>query len=313
MGAEYNGAAGDGDRRGSGRPAAREELDRRLRGGRPLVLDGATGTELERRGLRTGLPLWSTHALLEAPETVAEIHRSYRRAGADIVTADTFRTQRRTLARANLGDRDRELTALAVTLARRAEASWVAGSAPPLEDCYRPDLVPDRGPLEREHAIHADNLASAGVDLILVETMNCVREASAACTAAVATGLPCWVSFVCWEGASLLSGEPLAEAVDRVCRQGARAVLVNCLPPSSVPACLPVLSAAGIPFGVYANLGAPDDETGFRRSEDCGPAEFARLARQWLAAGARIVGGCCGTTPEHIAAVAEEVRGSVAP
>ena len=146
----------------------RKELARafreRLARGPALLLDGALGTELERRGCPAGLPLWSTHALLEAPERVAEIHGDYAEAGAEILTANTFRTQRRTLQRAtasreNLGTRDAELTQLAVDLARTGAASvdrpvWIAGSAPPLEDCYRPDRVPDDEALEREHSIH---------------------------------------------------------------------------------------------------------------------------------------------------------------
>ena len=81
-------------------PGAQASLRERLARGRSVLLDGATGTELERRGYAAGLPLWSTHALLDAPDAVAEIHADYARAGADILTANTFRTQRRTLQRA---------------------------------------------------------------------------------------------------------------------------------------------------------------------------------------------------------------------
>jgi S-methylmethionine-dependent homocysteine/selenocysteine methylase len=285
-----------------------ERLSQRLQSGRPVLLDGATGTELERRGIATRLPLWSAAALVHAPELVGQIHRDYASAGAEALTANTFRTQRRTLAREGLGDRAAELTALAVGLAREAAASadarpLVLGSDPPLEDCYRPDLVPDPASLEREHAEHCENLAAAGVDAILCETHNCLREACAAARAASATGLPVLVSFVCWEGATLLSGERLADAVLAVRALRPAALLVNCLPPSNVMACLPVLASAGLPFGVYANLGAPDDATGFRRSETVTPRDFAAAASGWVAAGARLVGGCCGTAPAHIEAI----------
>ncbi len=294
MSAEYNGAS-----------EAAAALERRLRHGPPLILDGATGTELERLGVETGLPLWSTHALLHAPDAVRRIHRAYREAGSEIVTANTFRTQRRTLARAGLGDRDAELTRLAVDLAREAgHRGWVAGSAPTLEDCYRPDLVPEPDALAEEHARHAANLAEAGVDLVLAETLNTVRETTAACTAARRVGLPCWASFVCGRGATLLSGEPLAEAVAAAVSCDAVAVLVNCVPPSRVADCLGDLARSGRPFGVYANLGEPDGESGSGRTEDCSPERFARHAEGWIAAGARIVGGCCGTSPAHIAAIA---------
>ena len=289
----------------------------RIAAGPPLLLDGATGTELERRGLYTGLPLWSSHALLDAPRAVAAVHADYARAGAEIVTANTFRTQRRTLGRADgigpsLGERDLELTGLAVELAREGAASaghrvLVAGSAPTLEDCYQPDRVPGPESLRREHTRHAENLAQAGADLILVETMNTVREAAAAARAARATGLPLLVSFVSWRGARLLSGEPLSEAVRAVRPFAPLAVLVNCLPPSAVPACLALLGRGDLAYGVYANLGEPEGERGFERSEDCSPGEFARHAAAWVRAGARLVGGCCGTTPAHIGALSRSL------
>jgi S-methylmethionine-dependent homocysteine/selenocysteine methylase len=189
---------------------------------------------------------------------------------------------------------------------------FVVGSAPPLEDCYRPDLVPEPQALAREHEDHARNLARAGVDAILVETMNSVREAVAATRAARAQRLPVLASFVCWDGARLLSGEPLETAALAVRDAGADAVLVNCLPPSNVLACLPALARADLPFGAYANLGEPNDETGFTRSEGCSPETFARHAASWVDAGAQLVGGCCGTTPDHLRAVAQSLRGRVA-
>jgi S-methylmethionine-dependent homocysteine/selenocysteine methylase len=293
-------------------PRKRESLAERLQRAGPLILDGATGTELERRGVATQLPLWSADALLRAPALVQRIHRDYAEAGAEAITANTFRTQRRTLARNGLGDRAAELTALAVRLAREACANaasspLVLGSDPPLEDCYRPDLVPDDAALASEHAEHCANLAAAGVDAILCETHNSAREACAAARAAIETGLPVLVSFVCWKGATLLSGERLADAVEAVRTLGPAALLVNCLPASNVMACLPVLAGAGLPFGAYANLGAPDDESGFRRSESLSPRGFAAAAAVWVAAGARLVGGCCGTTPAHIEAIRQRI------
>ncbi|MBW2371838.1 MAG: homocysteine S-methyltransferase family protein [Deltaproteobacteria bacterium] len=285
----------------------RPNLPARLRRGPPLLLDGATGTELEARGVRSELPLWSSHALLEAPDVLAAIHRDYARAGAEALTAASFRTQRRTLERAGLASRAAELSAQAVTLARRAGGDvYVLGSAPPLEDCYRPDLVPDDESLRREHAEHAGNLAAAGADAILAETHNTAREARAAVAAAAAVGLPVIVSFVCGADARLLSGEPLAEALDAVVPLAPLAVGVNCLPPSAVGACLEILAATGVPFGVYANLGAPGAEPAAPRSAACSPHDYAAHAQAWARAGARFVGGCCGTTPAHLSAVAAQ-------
>jgi homocysteine S-methyltransferase len=83
--------------------------------------------------------------------------------------------------------------------------------------------------------------------------------------------------------------------------------MVNCLPPRNVGACLPALAGRAVPFGVYANLGAPDDASGFRRSDDCTPEVFADQALRWHGAGARILGGCCGTTPEHLRVIARRL------
>jgi S-methylmethionine-dependent homocysteine/selenocysteine methylase len=278
-----------------------------------LVLDGATGTELERRGAAAALPLWSARALIEAPELVAAIHRDYVNAGADIITANTFRTQRRALERGGVGERAEELTRSAVELARRAAPEgatdrevFVVGSAPPLEDCFRPDLVPGDHELAREHAEHAEHLAAAGVDGILIETMNSGREALAALWAARATGLPSLVSFVCWDGARLLSNEPLRSALARIEPARPDAVLVNCLPASNVATCLTVLRDAKRPFGLYPNLGAPTAAGG--HSEALKPSELAERVSTWRDAGASVFGGCCGTTPAHMLAIAQRLR-----
>lgn len=294
-------------------PPARARLEERL-SERPLVLDGATGTELERLGAPTSLPLWSATALWKCPELLEGVHRAYAEAGVDLLTANTFRTRRRTLAATGLGSQAAELTRRAVRLARRAaqavgaRAPLVLGSAAPLEDCYRPDLVPDAATLAAEHAEHVENLVRAGVDAVLFETLNTVREARAAACAAHSAQIPFLVAFVCDTGARLLSGEALGAALEAVLPQAPLAVAVNCLPPSAVDACLPTLRSCGSPFGVYANLGTPDDATGFRRSEETEPADFARHTGSWLDAGARLVGGCCGTTPAHLRAVVAEVR-----
>ncbi|HIC23042.1 MAG TPA: homocysteine S-methyltransferase family protein, partial [Planctomycetes bacterium] len=152
-------------------------------------IDGATGSELERRGVDLSLPLWSSRALLDAPEVVAEVHRDYLSAGAEAITTATFRTHRRSLEKAGLGERAAELTRQAVEIAMRVRDeerpdALVLGSVAPLEDCYRPDLVPDEETCMREHTELMEHLVAAGVDLILIETMNQLGEARAAVQAA---------------------------------------------------------------------------------------------------------------------------------
>lgn len=283
-----------------------------------MLFDGATGTELERRGARAELPLWSTQGLLEAPELLERIHREYVEAGADLLTACTFRTQERVLARAGLAGRAAELTRSAVEIARHASSPAqrpvrVVGSAPPLEDCYRPELTPDADALMREHAEHARNLAAAGVDEILAESHCTVREACAAARAAREVGLPCRVSFIATAEARLLSGEPLAEAIEAVAGSCA-AVAVNCLPLGDAEACIPVLervpASFDVPWGIQPNLGAPGATPRARRAHHHTPAELARAADRWIEAGASFLGGCCGTTPQHVAALRSAIDAS---
>jgi homocysteine S-methyltransferase len=279
----------------------------------PILLDGATGTELNRRGVNTDLPLWSARALIEAPEVLRQIHADYIRAGAEVLTANTFRAHRRSLARGGhaYAERAAELTRLAVRLAREAAAErecFVAGSQAPLEDCYSPELVPPQA--ECEHAEMAQHLAAAGVDLILVETMNTIREAVAAARAARATGLPVLASFVCRSDGRLFSGESVSAAVAAVAALGVAGLLVNCTPSATIHQPFAELRAAvqqqpaTVPIqGLYANIGHTNDVDGWTLTQDVTPLEYARLASGWLAQGANLIGGCCGTTPAHIAAL----------
>ena len=285
----------------------------------PILLDGATGSELTRRAVDTSLPLWSARALISAPEVLHQIHTDYLRAGAEILTANTFRTHRRNLARGGLGDQAPELTRQAVEIARIAlrdfappRECFVAGSLAPLEDCYSPQLVPLQADCEREHAEMARHLKEAGVDLILVETMNTVREGVAAARAARATGLPVVVSFVCRTDGKLFSGESVTEAVEAVAPLHVLGLLVNCTPAPTIhqpfaelQAAIRGLSMTSPPLvtGLYANIGHTDDIAGWTNTDDVSPLEYARLATDWLKQGAYLVGGCCGTTPAHIAAV----------
>ncbi len=251
------------------------------------------GSELDRRGVDVRLPLWSARALVDAPETVLAIHRENVAAGADILTANTFRTQTRTV-----GERASELTRRAVELAREAargapRAVFVAGSIAPLADCYRPDLVPADALLEREHREHAENLAGSGADLLVVETMNSLREMLAAASAAAATGLPVVVSAVTNGRGFLLSGESLEAAGRAVRRLGPAAFGVNCAEPAGISREVGRLGDSGVPVVAYGNV--------LSTRED--PGSYASAAAGWIEAGAAIVGGCCGTTPEHTRAL----------
>jgi S-methylmethionine-dependent homocysteine/selenocysteine methylase len=282
----------------------------RLRSGPPLLLDAAMGTELQRRDANTTLPLWSARTLIDDPELVWTIHGDEVAAGADIVTANTFRTHARTLGKAGLAERAEELSALAVRLAHQAASApgreiFVAGSLSPLEDCYRPDLVPEQDEVEREHEAQARFLAEGGVDLILAETHNSIREAVAATRAAKATGVPVIVSLVADGAGRLLSGETLGEAAAALMRLAPDAIGINCVPAARLAHDLARLAAVvpGMPLVAYGNLGLPSEGSGWSFTEDLAPEDYAAEAGRWIALGARIIGGCCGTTAEHTRAL----------
>ena len=281
----------------------------------PALLDGAMGTELQRRGTDTGLPLWSANALMANPGLVRQIHADYIAAGADIITTNTFRTTRRTFDHAGIPDASAALTRRALELARQARQEsgrtdvLIAGSIAPLEDCYRPDLVPPDSDLRREHAELARRLAD-GVDCILLETMNTVREAYAACEAAVATGKEVIVSFICNREGNLYDGESLTYAIRSVASLAPAAFSINCVSPRFIRPALNIARATtDLPIGVYANVGIPENERrGWEFTHDIGAAEYATYASDWLHSGVAILGGCCGTTPEYIAAVAKTLN-----
>jgi methionine synthase I (cobalamin-dependent) len=269
------------------------------------------GTELARRGVACDLPLWSGRALWAAPDVVLAIHRDEVAAGAELLTTNTFRTHRRTLAKAGRESEAAEWSRQAVLLARKAarEAErdvFVLGSVSPLEDCYRPDLVPASEELAEEHAEQVRALSRAGVDGLLVETQNTARELVAAVNAAKATGLPVIASMVTDGEGSLLSGESIAEAVKALSASPPDVLSINCVPARRVAGELDRLRAAApaSALGAYGNLGPPVDAAGLVFADEIDPAAYAALAESWIAAGARIVGGCCGTTSAHTAALA---------
>ncbi|MBK6911854.1 MAG: homocysteine S-methyltransferase family protein [bacterium] len=297
---------------------------------RPILLDGALGTELECRGLDLPLPLWTAQAVEEHPDLVRAIHQSYIRAGAHVITAATFRTTRWTLSKVNRADEAEHLTKQAVELARSAvpnlgrasgaagpggvnsqarstqlsedapaamgpAPALVAGSLAPLEDCFHPELAPGDLVLQAEHRHNAQSLANAGVDIILVETHNSLREARIATHFARATGIPVWTSFILKSPTELLNGDSLEEAARTVVKFGAGAVLINCTPLHIAAQAVMNMSMhvpQGILLGVYPNA---HDET-------LSPAEFAEWAIK-VSAIADILGGCCGIGPEHLAAL----------
>lgn len=275
----------------------------------PILIGGAIGTELQRRGVSTSLPLWSAAANLTDVESVQEIYEDYLRAGVEIVVTNTFRTTEWTLSRANgypvqmaekLTQRAVAAVERALQAVRPAQYIQIAGSVAPLEDCYRPDITPPDSILWREHTKNILQLLSSGkVDLILAETQNSIREASIIVRIAKQYGVKCMVSFVA-DGEALLSGEHLQQAVIELQRIGVEGILLNCQKPSGITTGMSILQKnCTVPFGGYGNginhmplelcskfhEGTSDDE------------RYAEEVARWVESGATFIGGCCGTTP----------------
>ena len=289
------------------------------------LLDAGMGKTLAMRGVEIPHTIWSANALIVAPETVVDIHRENIDAGADVITVNSYGVIRSDLARANLESEFESLNRMAGQLAQRAVVASgknveIAGSLPPLNGSYRPDRVLDAEvmePLYREQA----GLLAPFVDLFLCETMSRISEAKAAATAAVETGKPVLISFTLHDDkpGCLRSGESLKDAVAQLALIKPMGILANCCLPERISDALPILKSAGLRFcGGYANTfgrvpedwlldGVKENDRKLNLRDDLTPALYSRFVRRWIKQGANVVGGCCGTTADHTAKIAEMI------
>jgi S-methylmethionine-dependent homocysteine/selenocysteine methylase len=211
------------------------------------------------------------------------------------------------------------LTARAVALARAAvdairPGSLVLGSVAPLEDCYQPHLAPDGHTCRIEHERMMRHLLDAGADVLLIETMGTLREARAATEIARSLAPGRFIVSFCTRGEGppgrLLSGEELAPLLATL--HDAMAVGVNCVAAPRVEAEVRFLRArlpGSVPIIAYANVGRADEQGNWISTDAVSHRRYAAYARDWVAAGATIIGGCCGTRPATIAAVVEACGG----
>jgi S-methylmethionine-dependent homocysteine/selenocysteine methylase len=281
-----------------------------------ILLDGSMGQELINRNASGQGVLWSAKALFDAPEAVQEIHEDYIRAGADIITTNSYSCIRNNFEPEGLLDRLGEMNRLAAELAHRARDNCgkpvlIAGSMGPQRGSYRPDLV---GSFEETEALYREQaeFLAPHVDFFICETLSCLVEARAAVTAATSTGKPVWLSWSIGDSgaAKLRSGESIREAWEDIADSGISAVLLNCSPPEAISKVLPELvSLCDLPVGAYANAFTPIPEKWDFHGEqsippsrtDVTPQAYADHAVGWIKAGARIIGGCCEVGPAHIA------------
>jgi S-methylmethionine-dependent homocysteine/selenocysteine methylase len=292
----------------------------KLARGRTLVLDGGTGTELRRRGVALSHVTWSALASLTHFELLRTIHTDYIAAGADVITTNTFATTRFVLEAAGRGADFALVNTRAVVAAREARdlsgrGVVIAGSM----SCLPPRFDVHAYPNERaERAAYlelAETLADAGVDLLALEMLQETHHAPLACEAARAVGLPVWLGISCRLGAggTLVGFDfplvPFTECIDALLPFAPAAVNVMHSPVTAVGPALRELRARwpGM-LGAYPEIGDGTPHAPHSTS----PASLAAQAAGWLANGAQVIGGCCGTAPEHVRALAT-LSASVTP
>jgi homocysteine S-methyltransferase len=282
--------------------------------GGSVLLDGGLATELEARGHDLSDSLWSARLLADAPQDIVDVHAAYFRAGATIATTASYQASFEGFAARGFDRRETAgLLRRSVALARAArddagvDGLLVAASIGPygaaLADGseYRGRYGLSVAALARWHRPRLELLAAAGADVLACETVPDVDEAQALVDSVRAVGVPAWLSYTI-DGDHTRAGQPLAEAfsvaagVDEIVAIG-----VNCFAPEDVLPAITRAAAIGKPVIVYPNSGERWDAL---RRKWIGPSRFdTNLAAQWIAAGARIVGGCCRVGPADIAAI----------
>ena len=299
-------------------------LQQRLDRGDVLVLDGAMGTELQRRGVPMDGIAWSGAALATHPETVRGVHEDYLRVGAEILIANSFATSRHVLAAAGLGDRVEELNRRSIGLAKEAVAQaaldrpvWIAGSissfVPSGDKRHRPAPAAERASYREQ----AELLAGAGADLLALEMIRDIDQACTIVEAAATTGLPVMIGFTCRLGDDgetvLLRGRdaerPLRTCIDAVLAAGrcmAVAVMHSDLETTD-RALDVVLEHWSGPVACYPECGEWENPNWI--FGDLTPEALADASEAWAKRGVRIVGGCCGIGPDHIRSLAQRLRG----
>jgi len=286
---------------------------------RPLSCDGAMGTQLMARGLGSGEcgMLWC----VDRPGDLLAVHSDYRAAGCNLITTNSFGGTSCVLERHGLAERAAELNRAAASVARQAagDEGWVLGDLGPFGDFLEPlgDMEPDE--LREIFQRQIEALVAGGADAILIETMSDPSESVVAIEAArsVDAQLPVLATFAFQKTAAgefrTMMGSTVEDAMGRTIAAGAQVVGANCgsslgLDDYVALASQLVAAAKGARVILQPNAGSPRIE-GDKTFYDATPAQMADTAARLLACGVSIVGGCCGTTPAHLAAMSKVVAG----
>ena len=279
------------------------------------IIDGGTGTEISRRGVPIYPALsWSANANIAFPDLVRDIHADYIRAGAKIITTNTFSTSRATLAIDGLDTQTAEINQLSVKLAMEARelcsaqnTVLIAGSISAFEPKGHPEILPSYRDALDDYQEQVQLLIDAGVDLIFMEMFTRTLDLKAAIKALNPTEIPVWVGLSCEDfGGHLYLGlagrhasETIEDAVHATLSPNVEAYCIMHSPPEITADALKELrNCTDLPLGAYSHGGDPSTNQTDHAGTD--PQKYLEYSRDWIASGATILGGCCGITPEHI-------------
>ena len=299
-----------------------QDIVERFSDPRPIILDGAVSTELQRRGVPMSADTWSGLAALTHPDALRDLHVRYLEAGAEVITANTYAAAPQHVAAAGFGDRAREINMRSAELALEVRdtaadgPAWVAGSLSLMAPGFR--SANRQAPAEHAEGLRrqAEWLAEAGVDLLVLEMLRDIEWSTAAVDAALSAGLPVWSGFSCVvdeSGALTTQGTvgesvPLEDALRAVAGRGETLVAIM---HSEIDDTGPGLECARrvceAPLGAWPNCGTIEPPN-WQFDDVASPEAFAEVAARWVEDGVRVIGGCCGLGPEHIRAVAGRLR-----
>jgi len=277
-----------------------------------LISDGATGTNLIQRGLPQGETAegW----VLEKPEEILRLHRDFIVAGSDLFLTSTFGGSKIRLEQSGLADRFAEVNSKAVTLAKEAalnSKALVAGSIGPLGHMLKPLGQLDEKDAEIYYRDQAKVLVESGVDILVVETQFDLAEASLGVSAALVSGdLPVVCSFSFDRGTKTMMGVSPAKFAQALSKSGVSALGINCGKSleDNLNALKELASATDLPIWFKPNAGLPKLTDDGKPFYDVTPEIMASYVETWIESGAKIIGGCCGTTPAHLKAIADVVK-----